>query len=129
MNGFIVRVGFVVAIAILIGVYFVIRFRKHIRIIAAAALIALIAGAVGAAFWCSEAEIEYWLFSPYTTATQDNYLTMYCENTGCMATFSSPSRILIFRKKQACLTNCLVSEQSNSLLRWKQVNFKAGKHG
>jgi hypothetical protein len=85
MNGLIVLVSFFVAMAVLIGIYAIIRFRKHIRIIAAAALTMIIVGAVGAAVWYSQASIQYWLVSPYTTATQDNTLTIFCENTGVLA--------------------------------------------
>jgi hypothetical protein len=34
------------------------------------------------ATWSAEASINYWFIAPGSTATADNYLTMYCENTG-----------------------------------------------
>jgi hypothetical protein len=68
--------------AILIGVAIAIKLRKHIKIIAlaVAVLIVIIAG-VGAV-WYSEATINYWLISPYSTGGQDNPLTVNCQNTG-----------------------------------------------
>jgi hypothetical protein len=108
MNGLIVIVGFLVAVAVLAGVYIIIRFRKHIKIIAAIVLTAIITGFVGAAVWYSEASIEYWLVSPYTTATEDNSLTIYCENTGSLTgTFDLQLTLLmlISRRRQACLTS------------------------
>ena len=46
-------------------------------------MVAVIAGFY--AVWSSEASINYWFVAPGTTATEDNYLTMYCENTGRLA--------------------------------------------
>lgn len=76
---------FVVIIVILIVFGLVIFFRKRLKIFSIIGLIAVVTVAVVGGVWYSEASINYWLVSPYTSATKDNVLTMYCENSGRLA--------------------------------------------
>ena len=71
--------------AVLVGIAVVIRLRRHLRIVAVAIAVVVVIVAGFAAVWYGEASINYWLVSPYTTWTEDNPLTMYCENTGHLA--------------------------------------------
>ncbi len=73
------------AFGAIIAIYAGIRFRKHIRIIAAAILAVAIVAAGFAIGWYSEAVINYWFVAPQTTAATDNPLTMYCDNQGHLA--------------------------------------------
>lgn len=83
-SGLIVLVGFTVLVAVLVGVYLLIRFRRHLKIIGAATLVVLAVVAAFTGVWYSEATISYWFVLAQTTATQDNPLTIYCENTGLL---------------------------------------------
>jgi len=68
--------------AVLIGVGIVIRLRKHIQVIAVAVAVFVVIVSGLAAVFYSEASINYWLISPYSTWGEDNPLTVNCENTG-----------------------------------------------
>ena len=88
-NGVTVVLVAIAVFAFLIAVGLAYRWRnvlrKHIKTVVAAIFIVVAAVAGIGALWYAEASIDYWFVSPYTTATQDNSLTMYCENTGHLA--------------------------------------------
>jgi hypothetical protein len=61
-----VFLGIIAVIVVLIGIYVIFRLRKHIKIIAAVAVIvAVLVGGVGAVLY-SEASIEYWFVAAQT---------------------------------------------------------------
>jgi hypothetical protein len=76
---------FVLIVVVLIALAFVHVLRRHWKKISVAALVLIAVVAGFYIVWSSEASIYYWFVAPGTTATQDNYLTMYCENTGRLA--------------------------------------------
>lgn len=68
--------------AIVIGALVAFFFGKRRKGRAVAAAVAVVAVAGVAAIWYTEPNISYYLMSPYTSSTEDNSLTMHCENTG-----------------------------------------------
>jgi hypothetical protein len=85
INYFYGLIPVVAIVVILIALQFRRSVKKHWKKITAAALIIATVIAVFYATLSAEASINYWFISPGNTATQDNYLTMYCENTGHLA--------------------------------------------
>ena len=77
--------GFLLVIAIfaiLIIVAFRQALKKHLKKIAIGTLVAVVVIAAVFVVLSIEPSIDYWFVSPYTSATQDNFLTLNCENTG-----------------------------------------------
>ena len=74
--------GVIALIAVLVGAGAALVLRRHKKIVAASVLVVIVVVAGVGALWSAEASINYWLVTPYTTRTQDNALTIYCENTG-----------------------------------------------
>jgi hypothetical protein len=77
-----VILGVIAVIAILIGVGIALRLRKHLKIVGGIILAVIIVIAGVGVEWYSEASINYWLVSAYTTNAKDNPVAVYCENTG-----------------------------------------------
>jgi hypothetical protein len=68
--------------AILVGAAVAVLLRRYIKVVVAAvAIVVVVIAGVGAVSY-SEASINYWLVSPYTTWGKDNSLTINCQNTG-----------------------------------------------
>jgi hypothetical protein len=72
----------IIIVVILIGLTFIDVLRKNLKRIAVVTLVAIAVIAGFYAVWSSEPPINYWFVAPSTTATEDNNLTIYCENTG-----------------------------------------------
>ena len=88
-DGLVVVLTAIVVLVVLIGVGLAFRWRnvlrKHVKIVVAAIFILVATVAVIGGLWYAEASIDYWFVSSEATATQDNFLTIYCENTGHLA--------------------------------------------
>lgn len=68
--------------AILVGAAVAVLLRRYIKVVVAVvAIVVVVIAGVGAVSY-SEASINYWLVSPYTTWGKDNSLTINCQNTG-----------------------------------------------
>jgi hypothetical protein len=72
----------IVVLAVLVGAAVAIALRRRVKVVVAAVTVFIVVVAGFGAVWYSQASINYWLVSPYTTWTEDNPLTVNCQNTG-----------------------------------------------
>jgi hypothetical protein len=77
-----VVLGIIAVASALVGASLILIYRKYIKIVVAVVLIVIVAVSAIGVIWYSEASINFWFVSPYTTVPGDNALTLNCENSG-----------------------------------------------